>query len=328
MLRRTKQMFRAARELLNSRREFESCQYVRDGIGFYFDNKVHTCCYYPFIKENGTICAVDDPLIARKIAEKKRGIFVQHRRGNHLGCRGCPCFRKAKWRQSGKIAHVTLNHFLSCNLHCRHCGYMNLLAKDTKHDLVLGAIKELYLGKLIDARTRFDVGGGEPSIQRGLDQIIEYVLSQGNAIHINSNGTTYINLYARGCRDGQIALTLTPDAGSREVYLDIKGSDLFDQVWNNIARYVDFTEGKVEVKCILEEGNVSDAENMLKQLEGTAVRRFVLDLDLNVPPAEYPKYLPAIGILKAGCLGHGISIVKGAHLPRMLWDEVFVPGHP
>ena len=300
-------------------KEFYSCYYVQKGICFYFNNKVHTCCYYGYIKENGTICDVNDSHLERKIRTKRRELFAAHRRGVSLGCMDCPCFKKDQWQQSDRIQHVVLNHFVSCNLNCVHCGYMKMDVKDTKHEHVLRAIKELFDSGGIRAGASFDIGGGEPSIQRGLDPIIEFILLKGSSIHINTNGTHYVDLYARGCLNGVISLTLTPDAGSRDVYLAIKGADYCAQVWQNIAHYVSSTGGKAEVKIILEAGNIADIGNMIDQLAAAKVKRFVVDMDLTIKPEDREKYRQSIRLLVDGAAERAISAIKGHHLPRELW---------
>jgi organic radical activating enzyme len=320
---RVKEVFHFLLNLFGIRPEFYSCIYISDAIVFRFNNMVHCCCHYSFIKENGVLAQVGDDNLVESIEASRRKLLDNHRRGIHMGCLGCPDFQKRRWVQSPKLHRVVLSHFLACNLKCEHCGYVRVQAKttrhDTKHEDVLDALKVLYKRGMIDRETCFDQGGGEPSIQVGLEKILEFVLSQGNIVHMNSNGTRYSDFFAKGCLEDRIRLTLTPDAGSREVYKTIKGADYFDQVWENISRYVETTKGKVEVKILLEEGNLGDVDNMLRMLVISKVKRFKLDMDLNIKPVDYRKYAYPIGYIRKACQEHGIEISRGPFVPSGLW---------
>ena len=301
---------------------FYSCHYVEQGIAFYFNNMVHICCYYGGIKENGILCDVLDIENIGLLQKRRKEIFKRHRKGQTLGCETCARFDEKEWRQTLVIRHIVLNHFISCNLRCTHCGYMNKGYKDTKHEDVLYAIKHLKGRGLLSPSVTFDVGGGEPSMHRGLDPIIEYVLENGHRIHINSNGTHFVDLYAKGINQGLLSLTLTPDAGSPEVYAKIKGVDYCDTVWKNIARYVEATNGNIRVKVIVEAGNVEDMEAIAQQLAKTKVGNFNVDFDLNIPVEEYSNYSEAVRHLFEACRKLGIEPSRGTHFPNELWMEV------
>ncbi len=216
------------------------------------------------------------------------------------------------------IKHVVLNHFVSCNLRCIHCGYINQAYKDTKHEDVLRVIKRLTDRGIISPSATYDIGGGEPSIQRGLDDIMQYLIQCRHKTHLNSNGTNYVELYSKGVNMGLISLTLTPDAGSNSVYLATKGADFCDTVWENIRRYVEATDGKAEVKIILEEGNIGDTDNMLERLVKSNTRRFCIDVDIGLPADKQGAFAEPFLRFKESCRQAGIQTRIGPHVPDVI----------
>ena len=122
-----------------------------------------------------------------------------------------------------------------------------------------------------------------------------------------------------GIQRGLLTLTLTPDAGSREVYKLIKGHDNYLKTWENITRYNIACASGVDVKFIIQEKNLNDIDNMILMSEAAGVRRITLSLDLNIPPARHADYRQYIDYFRSKAAVHSLSVEPSGLLPTALW---------
>ena len=165
------------------------------------------------------------------------------------------------------------------------------MERDTPHEKVFDALLKCIAAGIMVPKPYLEIGGGEPSLGDGIENIVRYALEHGWEGLINSNGAKFSQVFADGVNAAQFSLLLTPDAGSRETYARIKGADNFDNTWRNIGRYMAATSGKALVKFILEEGNKDDIPAMLATAKKYGVQNLVLSLDLNIPKSRHPEYI-------------------------------------
>ncbi len=312
-------------EKLELAQEYLSCQYIHNGISFYPNNTIKMCCFSD--SPDVDICNTDEniEIIVKKILDKKEQMIKDFAQGKIYDCcKGCASARTANWGFNLKqITSITLNHYMACNLKCTHCGYWkemeNKKLSDTDHDVVLNIIKLLKEIKLVAPKVKFDVGGGEPSISKGLIGLVQYCIDNNHYVHINSNGAMFVPLFAEGANKGLINLTITPDAGSQEVYTKIKGADYFHKAWETIRQYMEACPKNVNVKFILEEGNINDVENMVDMCVKNNVKDVILNMDLNIPQSEQAKYFEPINKFRTLARINNLNICKGPFIPKNLW---------
>lgn len=305
--------------------EYNSCHYIQQGLNFFANNTIKVCCFT--LDADVDICKTDESieLIIRKIIDKKMQMIKDFSKGNIYDCcRNCVCLEKRQWGQDVKqIVQITLNHYMTCNLRCVHCGYVKRKETDelfdTDHEEVLYIIKKLVEGNVMTKNIYFDVGGGEPSLSKGLLKIIQFCIENKYKMHINSNGANYVETIAQGINERLIDLTLTPDAGSKDVYTSIKGADYFDEVWGSIEKYMTSCNTGVRVKFILQKGNIQDVVNMVDMCVNTKVREVILDLDLNIRKVEQVDYMDYINEFRTSCKMKSIRVHKGSFVPDELW---------
>ena len=274
-----------AESILN--KKYYSCAYIEHGLNFLYDDLVHTCCYRRFIKDDGLVMNLsNDKLDPTTVIRRKLEIIFGINSGRINGCTDCPKLKRKRWREdwSFEIKDIVLNHYMGCNLKCKHCGYIKYRngVRDTSHEKIIESIKILEDFGLIKDGIKIDVGGGEPSINIGINNILDYSLKKNYNIHINSNGSKYNQLFVDGILKNRLNLTLTPDAGRKETYKVVKGRDLFDKVWNNIARYSAATKGNVSVKLILQKDNINDINDFIQLCKTHGIKETIIDIDLNL----------------------------------------------
>lgn len=305
--------------------DYYSCHYIQTGINFYPNDTIKICCFSN--ASDVDICSTSENIdvIIQKIINKKKQMIDDFIAGNICdSCKNCPSLVKSSWGTNVRqVSSITFNHFMSCNLRCTHCGYRKEMETnkllDTNHNDVLNIVKGLIKNKLTPKLLSFDVGGGEPSLSKGLIEIVQYCIENKYKVHINSNGAQYVQAFADGVNEGLVGLTLTPDAGSKEVYQKIKGADYFDETWKNIEKYMLSCKKELRVKFILEEGNLEDIDNMINMCIEKKVKDVILNLDLNIKLEDYPRYMPYVTKFRILGENNSINVHKGNFVPPYLW---------
>lgn len=301
------------------KKEYYSCANIRNGFNFYRNGKISSCCYT--VENDLIIGNIEDKDIIKKIEKFQNNLIKLHKKGLVPECcKNCTNFRKNKWndRINKKLSWIPLNHYKICNLKCVHCGYRKNddNEKDTNHDLVLNLLKKLHKKRKLRSDCTIAIGGGEPSINKGVEQILQFCLDKKYKALINSNGAKYSKIFADGVNKGLFALDLTPDAGSKEVYLKIKGADFFEIAWDNIKKYVKATDGKANVKFIIEEGNVDDIRNMINKSLEVGIKHVTLAFDLNIQKEDFEKYRKPINKFINLCKENDIRCDVSSFVPR------------
>lgn len=287
-----------------TQKEFYSCGYIQHGINFAQDNRILTCCF----SNNDRLSLYNPKLnkdIIKSLKKNRKSIISRMKKGNIPECcKGCVNLSKKHWSDTDKIQSITLNYYKICNLRCTHCGYFKnkeSQGKDTDDKFVLDTVKMLEHKNMTTPNYLVDVGGGEPSLNNKLDEIIAYFVANKHTIHINSYVAKFKENYIDGIQNGYIKLTLTPDAGSRDIYKKIKGADYFETVKENLKKYMSAASDRIEVKFILEEGNLCDIDNMINLCLECGVKNVVCSRDLNIKECDFPKYKPYFQRFKTLC---------------------------
>ncbi len=308
--------------------EYMSCSYLENSIAYYYDNLVYTCCYIGYIGDEGIISTLSNNRFnPKELIKNKKKLILKRMEKEYGGCIGCPKLYKKKWRKNWdfKIKHINLNHLLACNLNCSYCGYVDKrgIYKHTKTEAIIDSIEKLEESNLISSSAEFYIGNGEPSISKDMDKLIEYIINKKSdyKVVVQSNGTIYKEIYTKGIYANKLSLILTPDAGSAESYLKIKGKDYFDTVWKNIKNYANETNGNIKVKVIMQNNNVEEVKAIIRLCEQSNVKNLVVDVDLNIRNKIGTKILSTIGEFYKIAKNKKVNIFPGTHWPKNIKES-------
>lgn len=298
--------------------EYLSCENIRKGFNFYRSGKITSCCMQ--IAPELEIAHIHDENLPDKILLGQNRLIALHKNGDAPKCCiNCSNFIKKNWPDhiEKPFFNIQLNHYRLCNLRCTHCGYRKNDHKetDTPHNLILPAIQTCIDNGVCSSNLMLEIGGGEPSLATGIENLLEKAIESSWTAIINSNGAKFSRVFASGVNQGLFTLLLTPDAGSPEIYKKIKGVDNFYNSWRNIGRYMVATQGKALVKFILEAGNTEDIRAMIRTSLQYGVKQLILSLDMNISRQEYPLYIIKAKEFMKEASKKGISVIRGAFLP-------------
>ncbi len=224
---------------------------------FFYDGKMRGDAKLIDIKENVTPTFQD----LKKAREK---IFSEIQDDRNEDCKGCPFIKKTKEKPiiNSTISHLSIEHHSVCNLRCNYCSEVYYGGKRSKYNVV-EFISYLSRNKSLDNCNQVVWGGGEPTLDKSFEQILE-------EIHTHANPKTYHRVFTNSVRisdpiikflkKGLIKITTSIDAGTPEKFKEVRGRPKFFNVFENLNKYASVDPSKVTIKYIFTEENKDEKE--------------------------------------------------------------------
>lgn len=272
---------------------YYSCPWIEHGIVF-FSSKISMCCFCGSIEGNYTLIQENfngDNFDIDKIFKIKDKFREFQKKGKiHTNCLNCPSLKYEAWDERNYIDAIYISHWNACNSHCSYC-YSSLHPEKYKNNNyeILPIIKLLFEKGILKRDSKVLFGGGEPALLNEFENIINYLLTNGfQNIRVHSSGIKYMPCLEKGLSERKIHLTVSVDAGSKEVYQTIKNNDLYDIVRQNIKKYASYKapngEANVSAKYIIIPGindTKEEIENWLIANKSDGLSYTILDIEEN-----------------------------------------------
>lgn len=194
-----------------------------------------------------------------------------------------------------ELSDLYISHWYHCNCACIYCcnrdvTKLKMTTKKKKSDYydLFPAIKSLCEGGYIGENTRITTIGGEPSVLSEFDEIMNELIKYTKAkIIILSNGIKYSDGIYKVLKHDNTEVDISLDAGNAELYRKIKGVDAFEQVIENITKYIKANpknNKSVVIKYIMIEG-LNDKKEYLEQcinlVKEIGIKKMILSMDYN-----------------------------------------------
>ena len=256
---------------------YKCCRYLHNGLSFQL-NEIRPCnnVNYGVIlydtKSDGTNIDIE------KVFKRREFYIEKCKKGEYFEpCVNCSCFVEDDWDDNININYLCLFHWLHCNCDCVYCfqederkkligGFTDKIEKSQYYD-VYPILKYLSDNNtFINDKLHVEFGGGEPTILKELPDIISLITENGyNSAIIMSSGILYSDAIEKFLQHEKSFLSVTIAAGSREIYKKIKRRDKFEQVKENIARYIKSSKypENIMVRYLIYEG-INDTEKDIK----------------------------------------------------------------
>ena len=146
-----------------------------------------------------------------------------------------------------KASMIIVKHFKQCDCSCIYCceqylSQRKIVLKSKKSDYydLLPIIKELYKHNMIDKEnTDVHFQGGNVSVLDEFEDLVNIFMTNGvKRIEIATNGIKYLPIVEQICTKTFVDINISIDAGTRETYKKIKTVDKFDDLIENLKKYV------------------------------------------------------------------------------------------
>jgi len=233
------------------------------------------------------------------VAAKKEHLAAVRRGETPTACRDCPSWQPHHGPDDSPYIfnEINIGHHTACNTDCYYCrSNSNSSPNPVPARLaprLLPVLTEMVERGYIDPDAVIRFGGGEPTILPEFEKLVDYFIGVNRRFFIASSGVRYSPAIERMLRNGRTdsSLVISIDSASRETYEIIKGLDLAERVWGNIARYVKIGPEIVEVKYIVLPENVHETRDFVQKCADIGVKRVSVDLDARPTIAGFKNVL-------------------------------------
>ena len=198
------------------------------------------------------------------IKKARQKVFDEIQENKNEDCKGCVFLREVKEKPNinSNISYLSVEHHSVCNLRCTYCSEIYWGGKRSKYNVV-EFITYLSENRTLDNCDQVVWGGGEPTLDKSFEQILE-------AIHEKANPKIYHRVFTNSVRlsdpiikflkKGLIKIVTSVDAGTAETFKKIRGREKLENVFENLSKYAKIDPNKVTVKYIFTEGNIKEEE--------------------------------------------------------------------
>lgn len=312
---------------------YKSCDLVEHGLTFLHDSIV-LCCLsnenYFFKKDfNGTNFNLSE------IVELKKNLRNKFKKGEILPqCINCHNLKEENWDDEDYINNLFIGHWTNCNCNCSYCYYANnkYLFKEIKSYNFLKILEELKKNNLFKPYGEINIAGGEPTVLKELDSIINFCLkNEVRNITVNSNCIKYNKTIAKALSRDKLLFTVSLDCSEKEMYKKIKRIDAFDRVIKNLKKYIKAqgeNKHNVRVKYIIIPGindSISQVEKWIDLCYTIGVKQIILDLETNYyykNKDKIPKHIyEIIEYTKKKANNLGIIVNYYSHIQQMIYEN-------
>ena len=156
-------------------------------------------------------------------------------------CTDCPMLREAEWDDEDYIDNLLFAHWVDCNSRCMYCGSTTgeFLRENYRYYDFTPAIKNMIEQKILIPSAKIDFAGGEPTVYPEFERLLTVFLENNfNNIYVNTSCIKFSPSIERALKNSQIVtLTISLDAGSKEMHRRVKRVNSYDRVWSNIKKY-------------------------------------------------------------------------------------------
>lgn len=290
--------------LLDMPESYKACCYMERGLCF--DNiDLRDCCIgidgnkrgMPVLEPNYQGEVLDwEKVFERK---EKRNAEVQEGKIPAI-CEGCGFLTEQEFFTGNRLLTEVIyqtNNF--CNARCIYCSPKANRGVEfySAYKATLDLVEKGYFKK--GGRVFFN--GGEPTLMRDFDKIVEIYLKEDAEITVNSSAITYKNSILNGIKQNKLTLLASVDCGNKKLYETIKQANKFDELVETLQKYSEVLDennkDRLKLKYLVIPGvndSVRDVKDFFKLAKKLKIKAVVFDIECMYAGAcEYklPNYL-------------------------------------
>ncbi len=232
--------------------KYYSCDLIEHGIDF-SQNAITLCCRV-LNSEGNFVKLIDnyhgELLDLDMFFKLKREYRNKMKTGDYPDiCKNCIYLEEKDYDDDDYISTINFNEGTNCNCKCVYCTFTHQETTKSKQYDVYPLIKKLAENNYLRQGGYISMAGGEPTLGTSFEKLIElFIEYKIQPIRVLTNGLIYSDAIAKGLKIGYVNILISIDAGDPLLYKWIKGVDCYDRVWNNIKRYIEFSQDTSLIK--------------------------------------------------------------------------------
>ena len=112
------------------------------------------------------------------IRKSKQSLIEDINKGNETPCTGCPYLEFKNWHENSKKGYdyISMEYHSICNLKCSYCSDKYYGGLNVQYDIEK-LINDLIKTNTFDDNATFIWGGGEPTIVKNFNKLINVIIS-------------------------------------------------------------------------------------------------------------------------------------------------------
>lgn len=241
-----------------------SCYDLHNSL-FLGPEEIRTCCkrFFDEGKMKGDVVLTKNDFTIENILNQKKRIFSEINQGKSEECNNCPFLEFKKWDKINdlKIEHMSIEYHSVCNMKCIYCSDTYYGNKKPIYDI------ELFIDDIVNNNSLKECksivwGGGEPTLDKSFNLLFNKINNKFKNVKqkVITNSTIFIEDLYTAISNNEITITTSIDAGTPENFSQIRNSNKFFQVLENLKKYSFKCPENVTIKYILMEENSSIEE--------------------------------------------------------------------
>ena len=304
---------------------YKTCKFLEESL-YIAPNEIRACCQRFFYKgklrgDAKLIDIVDGKTpTTEDLLNSRNKVFEEIQNDKKEECLGCPLLRKVdqKPKINSKIKFLSIEHHSVCNLRCSYCSEVYYGGVRSKYNIVEFII---YLSKNNSLDNCYQVvwGGGEPTLDKSFEQILEAIEKHANPNiyhRVFTNSSRFSPAIKKYLEKNLIKIVTSIDAGTAEVFHKVRGRSKLKDVLENLKIYSSVDSSKITIKYIFTNDN-SDYEELNKFIENL-VQYNLLNCNFQIS-FDYKKDKIDLIRLKSICYLFGKLIQQGCK--RIFLDD-------
>ena len=263
------------------------CDYLSHGLSFEYD-KLHDCC----IVHHGNLGI---PLLIdnyrgeifdyKEIFDKKRELIKEINENKPTKCSDCLMLRDyLATDDENYFSMIAISQIKLCNAKCIYCE--DEFRNRKKYYNIYPLLKDIIKKGLFRNNGLVIFQGGEPTLMKDFDKLIDLFMKQNANIKVNTSGIKFSGSLYKALSKGNVQVCLSLDSGNKETYKKIKYTDKFKVVCENIKKYSKAAEksekSEILIKYLLIPGyndSIKDIDEWFSVIQSLGIKRIAIDLE-------------------------------------------------
>ena len=259
------------------------CSFLEQGINFDL-NKVTDCCIMHNDGRGLPILIEDyhgEPIDWNKIFEIKAKRIAEQKEETIYDCEGCYHMGDFEFTDTRKISEFHFSQCRVCNAKCVYCSEEN-------YGLTLNyspypVVKDLIEKGFYKAGGEATFQGGEPLVMPNFDELVALLLEKGTSIRVHSSAIKFSDPVYEALKQNKGVVVTSLDSGCSETYKKIKRTDKFNEVVENLKKYIFANDEKVVIKYLIVPGyndNIAEIDKFMALMKQLNVKKLALDIEV------------------------------------------------